>query len=157
MRWSKLKQRLEQRFAPEVGRRVKIHLTRYRESHDAEGGELYVSLDGKKIYGIGELNYFQEMARKRESLRSDYGDIHQLYDEVGKHLTPRGIASSTTLLTAAFDSLNQPIDEMLASDHPLIRGLAILDARCGKRRLAKIDIENEHGFITRLHALRLSA
>lgn len=51
-----------------------------------------------------------------------------------------------------FDSLSMTVEEMLESNSVLIRGLAIADKRCGRRRLEKVetDLENEHEFIQRI-------
>lgn len=156
MKWSKLKQRLEERFAPEIGKRIRIHVTRYRESHDAEG-ELLVTLDGEKIYGAAFLAYYQDSLLLRASLRAEYPHRSDLDKEIDRRMIPEGHDDHYVLMKAAFLSLSQPIEEMLASPHVFIRGLAVLDARCGKRRLGKIDTATEHPLVARLHALRLAA
>jgi len=38
-----------------------------------------------------------------------------------------------------FWSLNQSVEQMLAHANPVVRALALLDGRYGKRRLAKFD------------------
>lgn len=155
MKWSKLKQRLEERFAPEVVGRINLHATRYRESHDAEG-ELLMTLDGEKIYGVGYYDYLLAFdALKKCGVASELDVIAQ-QRELNHQLSTDGIEDNVILMKAAFESLNQPVEEMLASPHVFIRGLAVLDARCGKRRLAKIDTASEHPFVARLHALRLA-
>lgn len=156
MKWSKLKQRLEERFAPEVAGRISLLATRYRESHDAEG-ELLVTLDGEKIYGAGYYDYLLAFgAAKRRGTAADV-DVLAQQREINRQLSIEGIEDNVILMKAAFDSLSQSIEEMLASPHVLLRGLAVLDARCGKRRLAKIDTAAEHPFVARLYALRLAA
>jgi len=55
MRWSKLKQQLESRFAPSVRGRVELFQTRYRHAHDSLG-EAWLTLDGIRAYSWGELN-----------------------------------------------------------------------------------------------------
>jgi hypothetical protein len=39
----------------------------------------------------------------------------------------------------------------------MTRGLAMLDRRVGKRRLVKLDVKNEHGFIRLCYRLRCEA
>lgn len=51
-----------------------------------------------------------------------------------------------------------PIDEALASPSPLLRALAVVDRRVGKRRLRALDIgPAEHALVRELYALRCEA
>jgi hypothetical protein len=52
------------------------------------------------------------------------------------------------------DSSSLSLEEMRRSEIPVIRGLAMLDARLGKRRLSAYDLSNEHLFVRYCHALR---
>lgn len=151
MKWTKLKQLIEARFAPEASGRVQIHTTRYRHAHDDEG-ELLVTLDGNKIYGSAYYQYL----KARVTMCEDLGRVPSSADgqEIERRLRERGIADHVHLHRAMFDSLNQPIEEMLADSRPLIRALGILDARCGKRRLSKLDDANEHELVRRVYQLR---
>ena len=54
-------------------------------------------------------------------------------------------------------ALSLPIDTALKHKSPLIRGLAILDRRCGKRRLLGIRQGEEHPFIRAMLELRCEA
>lgn len=151
MKWTKLKQLIEARFAPEASGRVQIHTTRYRHAHDDEG-EFLVTLDGNKIYGSAYYQYL----KARVTMCEDLGRVPSSADgqEIERRLRERGIADHVGLHRAMFDSLNQPIEEMLADSRPLIRALGILDARCGKRRLSKLDDANEHELVRRVYQLR---
>lgn len=153
MKWTKLKQRIESRFVPELNGRVEVYTTCYRRAHDDEG-ELFVTLDGEKIYGAAQYTYWNERAIKCANVQTEATDPKLREQEIEDLLTAEGVIPHWVLTKAAFDSLNQPIEDMLASVHPLIRGLAVLDTRCGRRRLAKIDADNEHPFVRRLLVLR---
>lgn len=151
MRWSKLKQRIEERFAPEVGSRVHVHLTNYHRAHRQEG-ELFVTLDGTKVYGASLGNYFAEKfgnAFNSPNLRG-----WKPVEEEDESLLSRGVWSQHDITDDLFRSLGQTVEQMLGSPHPLVRALAILDARCGQRRLARLDLTNEHELVVRFHALR---
>lgn len=151
MKWTKLKQLIEGRFAPEASGRVQIHTTRYRHAHDHEG-EFLVTLDGNKIYGSAYYQYL----KARVTMCEDLGRVLSSADgqEIERKLRERGIADHVDLHRAMFESLNQPIQEMLADSRPLIRALGILDARCGKRRLSTLDDANEHELVRRVYQLR---
>jgi hypothetical protein len=151
MKWSKLKHSIEERFAPEAVGHVEVHTTRYRHAHDQEG-ETLVTIDGTKVYGS---SYYQYM-KARFPVFDQRGDMVPLEDreKIDHELRERGIEDHIALNRAMFDSLSQPLDEMLSDIRPLIRALAILDKRCGKRRLAKLDVENEHDLVRRALLLR---
>ncbi len=56
-----------------------------------------------------------------------------------------------------FDYLNMSIDDILTSDHPVIRAFGMLDKRLGKRRLKAFDVEDEHPLIKILYDFRYSS
>ncbi|KAA0697387.1 hypothetical protein DTW90_18320 [Neorhizobium sp. P12A] len=151
MKWTKLKQLVEARFAPEVIGRVQVQTTRYRYAHDHEG-EFLVTIDGRKIYGSAYYQYWKE----RVALCDEHGGEPSSEDvqEIERKLRERGVADHFDLHRAMFESLNQPLDAMLTNSRPLIRALGILDARCGKRRLAKLDDASEHELVRCVFQLR---
>ena len=59
------------------------------------------------------------------------------------------LESELNLVPVLFESLSQPISAMLDSPHPLIRALAVMDARCGRRRLRQLDPTDEHPLVIR--------
>lgn len=52
MMWSKLRKKIKEFFAPELRERIDVHLTYYHDAHD-DDGEVWITLDGKKIFGGG--------------------------------------------------------------------------------------------------------
>ena len=56
-----------------------------------------------------------------------------------------------------FHSLSLTVKDMLEHNNPVIRALAIIDTRYGKRRLATFDPSTEHQLVQRLHDLRCEA
>jgi hypothetical protein len=55
-------------------------------------------------------------------------------------------------------SLHCGIDELLSSQWPLNRALAMLDRRLGKRRFLRLEqMEREHPLVQRLHGIRAEA
>ena len=54
--------------------------------------------------------------------------------------------------------LDMPVGEALESQDPLVRAFAIVDRRLGKRRLAKLELqESEHSLVKAFHKLRLGS
>jgi hypothetical protein len=64
------------------------------------------------------------------------------------------IYSDDQFKEALFNYLNLSIDAILANPDPIIEGFGMLDARCGKARLASIDVREEPAFVRRLYAFR---
>jgi hypothetical protein len=148
LRWPGLKQRIEERFAPEAQTRVEIFLTHYRNAHD-DVGELWMTLDGGKIYGTAFYSDHAAIAAMEcEQLEGPEAS------DLGDYPTVVGIAAGEKLQDALTRSLNQSVDEMIESPYPLIRALAVLDARFVKRRLATLKLDQEHRLLVRLAALR---
>ncbi len=59
---------------------------------------------------------------------------------------------------ALWDSLSLSIDDMLHSENGIIRALAMLDRRLGKRRLLALDLpDDELPLVRTLYALRCEA
>ena len=53
-----------------------------------------------------------------------------------------------------FQSLNMSIVTMAEAPNPVLRSLAVLDARFGKRRLGTFDLENKHELVQKLYDFR---
>lgn len=141
MKWTKLKQSIEARFAAEAIGRVHVHTTRYRYANDHEG-EFLVTLDRRKIYGTAYYQYWKARVALCAKHEGEPSDAEK--QEIDRTLRAQGIADHIDLHRAMYQSLNQSVEQMLDNSRPLIRALGILDSRCGKRRLAKLDGTNEH-------------
>ena len=144
MMWSKLKQRVEDRFSDNLHGRLKIYETRQRMGHNHNLGEIWLTLDKERIFSTSDMKGWQRVQAMLQEGRS----YSQAFDKTAAEGT-LPVYQSNALL---FDSLSMTVEEMLVSNSVLIRGLAIADKRCGRRRLEKVetDLENEHEFIQRI-------
>ena len=149
MQWSKLKKNIEQRFAENLQGRLEIFETIYRMGYNHRIGEIWISLDKERIFSTSD---FTSWARIRE-LESEGASYKEALDQTAVEGTHPVYNSNIQL----FETLNMSIDELLASPVALVKGLAIADGRCGKRRLQKLKsgIENEAPFIQRIFNERL--
>jgi hypothetical protein len=69
-----------------------------------------------------------------------------------------GIYGDEDVLSELEAYLSLPVDAALASDSPLLRALAVLDARVGKRRLRELaSAPEEHPLVGALLRLRCAA
>jgi hypothetical protein len=57
-------------------------------------------------------------------------------------------------LSALATCIGSPAEQLIAAPDPLVRALAMLDRRVGKRRLSKVAFATEHRWVQQLHQLR---
>lgn len=167
MKWSRVKKRVEDSLAESVRGRVQFWTTRYRHSHD-EVGEGWITLDRVRVASMGTQTYLNEYYATAHRLRVDRGCLdhrdseqqegyYAAYDEANRRMAERGIFSQWEFASALFEFLHMSIDQALISRSPIIRGLAVLDRRFGKRRLSSFDASNEHPLVAMLFEFRKSA
>ena len=135
MRWSKLKQQIESGFAADVAGRIQLHTTRYRNAHDGMGRS-WITLDGVEILNMQHLS---GPASNEHSDRHDFG-VFTAYD----------------LPEAMLQFLNLNIEDALTSANPLIRAIAVIDRRTGRRRVQLMDPVSETFPVDALMHLRRS-
>ena len=133
MQWSKIKKLAEELICPALQGRVQFHLTSYRmdtDSHSSpasQRGRGWITVDGAEVLNLPG------------------GDPGELFE------SPR-----QDLYSALREYPRLAIDDALGSPNVVTRSLAMIDRRLGKRRLMKIDAENEHELVRTLHRLRCS-
>ena len=168
MPWSRVRRAVEDLFAPSLRRRVALHQARYRRTRE-EVGRIWVEVDGREIASFDTSSY----VRRRDELGKQLFEIRRA--ESGKRAPEYAAYLETDrqardILRRAGESddyealidleayLSLPIEEALASPSPLVRGLALIDRRVGKRRLRAIELgQREHPLVRELYALRCAA
>jgi hypothetical protein len=161
MRWSQLKRRIEERFADAVRGRVALHQTVYHRAPDGFG-EFWLTIDGERRFVWGDVGQWRERAAVRAAVTPDpalsapevHWDVWHRQDEA---LEAAGVLSRSLINRRLFASLSFPIARALKDPNPLIRGLAVLDARCGARRLPALAPHETHPFVRAMLALRAGA
>ena len=167
MKWSQLKIRIEGTFADSVKGRVQVWNTRYRRSHDQEG-EAWVTIDKERVFSMGTYTYFLKCNQEADRLRAeqdctDFRDPDQkqgyygAWREAHKKAEDEGAYPLWDVNAALFAYLNLAIDDIVSSENPIIRAIGMLDRRLGKRRLAALDVKEEHSLVKLLHDFRCSA
>ncbi|WP_369283579.1 hypothetical protein [Oscillibacter sp. GMB15532] len=158
--WAGLKKQLNEALCDALKNRVTYFLTRYHDVHNSYG-RAAILLDGKELVCFSWIKmYYQER------------DITPLYDkmpgspyeELVEKMKPTWDANCTycemDFLEAVLQFRNMPIQEALTSENYIIRVLAIMDRRVGKRTLLKI-LEDEAykdfpAWVRQFYELRLS-
>ena len=167
MKWSQLKKRMEGLFADSVRGRVEVWNTRYRHAGDREG-EAWITIDGQVAYNMGSLGCLVKHHQEAERLRKERGCTDYLnadhasgyyaaWQESRQKLTEMGVFALWDFNGALFDYLSLSIDEILQSEHPIIRGFGMLDRRLGKRRLTALKATNHHPLVALLYEFRCRA
>ncbi|PCJ19742.1 MAG: hypothetical protein COB04_05390 [Gammaproteobacteria bacterium] len=154
MQWSKRKKKVEGFFSDLVRGRVELRSTHYRGSHDDEGRG-YITFDKNEIWSMCTLSFYSiEYDRidgivERENI-SPYEAQKIAYDE----LASEGKFNQYTFYDSLDEYCNNSIDSSLSSGNLLIRCLAMLDARLGKRRLRTLDLSEESKKVIDFYKIR---
>jgi len=167
MQWSQLKKRVEDTFADSVKGRLEVWSTRYRHAVH-QYGESWITIDKKKIATMGTLRFEIACWKTAQQLReqrqcTDWRDPTQLSDYYGARneahqmVVDASIFASCDLNNSLFQYLNLSIDHALASENPIIKAFALLDKRCGKRRLESFKLVNQHPLVCRFYEFRCFA
>ncbi|MEM6731041.1 MAG: hypothetical protein AAF658_05770 [Myxococcota bacterium] len=156
MRWSKLKQLVEIRFADGLRGRVELWHTRYRGSHDAYEGRAWITVDGNQIVEFASLPF--HVAEIEEAVRREQIGSSKPANETREDLIYSGTFGQFEFVQAIEEFLRLSIDQALVSKMPLVRALAVLDGRTGQRRLRKLRPDAEKlDWLRLLVELRLNA
>lgn len=149
MQWSKLKTKVKSFICPELKGRIDFHLTSYRESHDG-ADKLWIAIDGQQVFSCKHYpRQWAEAEAYSDGLRGEeIKDLLHLREIHGPD--DFGYAIRTYLLI--------PVREALKSADPLLKALAVIDRRVGKRTLEKMEIsEDEHTLVREFYKLRVIA
>jgi hypothetical protein len=153
MRWSKLKQQIEARFADSVRTHAAIHITRYGPGVSSTMTRGWLTWDGAEVFTFSTIAWLQaEHTEAANSLVSD--KPISISDQLEQH----GVFSRFDLTDAVTTYLSLSIERALSSPDPIIRALAMFDRRVGKRRLQQFAIDDmTHPFVKQLYDLRCQA
>lgn len=135
--WSGMRAKLEKEYlADSLKGRIQYFATTYKKSHD-QMGRAAILFDGREIISGC---FYNNWLKKSEFPHDEKYDLRTRYqfafmDDTAVRL---GIFDESCFYKAFEEFDNQSIENSLQSDNMLVRIMAILDRRTGKRRLAKI-------------------
>jgi hypothetical protein len=127
MIWSRLKKTFESRLTRTLRGRLQVHVTAYRGRSDAGRG--WIVFDGKEIVSVEAPGFTMKIGRHQFCLDLIGGYITESGFKSGARTAEMGAACGEVIQNQAANSLN--------SINPLVRGLAVLDKRCGKAAYKK--------------------
>ncbi|KEH91325.1 hypothetical protein Z965_00275 [Clostridium novyi A str. BKT29909] len=148
--WSGIKKRLEKDLlCNSLKGRVKYFITKYKNSHD-ESGRVVIIVDGKEIIQGNIFRYFKGYWKIEQRYKKELNIPRRVwngkeYENDFENKQIEEYVEDIRLQEEIFDVwqftdsvekfLSMSIEESLASSNPLIRLLAIMDRRVGKRTL----------------------
>ena len=189
MRWSKLKKQLEDFTCPCLKGKVEFWITNYRKAHDQMGRayitvngkevvnmctikkEIEVYKVEKELKKSKNICFYQddfmrdriyELLRKEgfsEDILPQIAKNRNINDIAHKKVKEQDIFAQYDFLEAVERFLNSPIEESLKSDNSIVKTLALIDRRVGKRTLntLKESIKDEGELVRYFYRLRCEA
>jgi len=144
MRWSKLKQLIEERFASPAQGRVHVHATRHHKWAECISRG-WITIDGEEIYEASTGRARVQEYRKYEAKRDGRVD-----DQDDEEIETAGWEFARFL----FEYLSMKPAAAFESGEPILQAMAVLDKRTGKRALDKMKGKSLHPLVARVFALR---
>ncbi|WP_298470032.1 hypothetical protein [uncultured Psychrobacillus sp.] len=163
-KWSKVKKHLKSFTCDSLKDRIDFHIINYRKAHD-QLGRAVITVDKKEILSMCTITAERTMhikewdIREKQNIQYDI-DNRKLNWEVGLQahniIKKEGILAQYDFFDALEEYFNTPIEVSLKSADMIIKILAVIDRRVGKRTLQKLKepIKNEHESIQFFFRLR---
>ena len=160
MIWSKQKQILKNNLCESLRDRVDFNIVKYRKSHDSLGRAV-ITLDKEEICSMATIVLEMEQC-KLVGFRLDDESLEEYLErdaEGYKTINENGFFNEFDFYEAVNIYLNASIEDAIKSDNILVRALAMLDKRLGKRRLKNIyeDIEKENDLVKKFYNIRVES
>lgn len=166
-KWSKVKKNLEMFICNVLKGRVEFFVTNYRKAHD-QMGRAYITVDKKEIFNMCTIT--SECAIHKKFLELKYSQNtndelevyilnRKLWNQANEEVIKEGVLGQYDLFNALEIYFNSSIRESLNSENMLIKILALIDKRVGKRTLESLrgSIKNEHELVQYFYRLRCEA
>jgi hypothetical protein len=122
----------------------------YRKAYEGRG-RAWLTIDGHQVASFCEFEFENAW---RDASHREGATGWPFTDSAYASIRAAGVRDKADLLDALATCIGGPVEGLLASADPLVRALAMLDRRLGKRRLAKLDVTSEHPLVVELHRLR---
>lgn len=157
-KWTQIRQKLEQDYLAESLRgRLTYYAVTYRESHDREG-RFALRLDGAEIFSSSYFDRWQARCDAEREMTAA-GDTADLWRRSWEKATENGGFDQKTFYRAFAEFDSQSVAESLASENAVVRMLALLDRRIGKRMLEKLRVPMQQApqWLQMIYYIRLEA
>ena len=157
--WAGLNKWLNECLCEELKGRISYFLTRYHKVHDSYGRSA-ILLDGKELVCFSWIEMYRKEAAVHEVWSRDKSQSwHGLYEGMKPQWDAACVYDDFDFLRAVLEFRNLSIQDALESDNYIIKILAILDKRIGKRTLRKLTQAEEYraypAWVRQFYDLRL--
>lgn len=158
LRWSGMRKKLETDYlAPSLRGHIRYYVTTYSKSPD-HNGRAAIRFDGEEILRGSYWGDFLQNTTWEESLA--HGSVFSYKGMPVDEYTIRTGTFDQKAFYGAFETFDsQRIEDSLQSADLLVRIFALLDRRCGKRRLAEMEnaIRETPEILQRFYQIRCAA
>ena len=159
--WSGLNKWLSSCLCSEFQGRITYFLTRYHKVHDAYG-RAAIALDGHELVCFEWMEIYRKESAVNAAWHQDKSQSYLgLYDSMKPQWDANCTYADIDFLNAVLEFRNLSIQDALASENYIIKILAILDKRLGKRTLKQIAERGAYkqypAWARQFYELRLSA
>lgn len=165
-KWSKVKKNLESFICDSLKSRVDFFVVNYKKAHDGLG-RAYITVDKKEVLNMCTYTAESRQNAIYDDLRfpdknyrvDDYDTNRRISDKAYELIKEEGIFGQYDFFDALEVYFSDSIDKSLNSDNMLIKILALLDKRTGKRTLEKLKdtIKNDAEIVNSFYKLRCEA
>ena len=157
MNWSKVKQNVENCFAPSIKGRVELRATAYR-STDKRAGRGYIAVDGKIVWDACTMKFWEVEGAQIRLLKQEAGkSSFAVQGAANRQLALDGIMRKSGFIRTLERYGSVSVERALESGNVLAQSIAMLDARLGKRRLKSLDVSGLDPLVQYFHHLRCEA
>jgi hypothetical protein len=136
--------------------RIDYQLTNYRK-HGHPANEAWITVDKERIFSASCCEYMNAASAlwyQEQITVTTFGPEGKRAEDI---LTSREAHDACDVVSSFRTYLDLDPQIALTSTDPILRGLAMIDKRIGKRTLWAIELSNdEHSLVRTLHSLRMS-
>jgi len=160
--WSGIRKKLEDDYlCPSLRGHIRYYAVSYSKSDDHEG-RAAILLDGVEVLRSSYYAYAKEYRTRYQEMEESAPEENpprDLFRLSHRDALNAGCFDNWMLYEAFSIFDNQSIGESLVSENPLVRVLALLDRRLGKRRLLALkgSMERELDWVRAFYVIRMEA
>ena len=158
MKWSKLKQMIEDSFSDTIQKRIQIHLTSYRGIDG--NSRTWVIIDGEEKVSLDNFTsviengaYFNELTPIENCLT--HKEVEKS-ERTENKLYENGEFSSFDFTFMAKQYLQMSAHDSIKSNHPILRTLGVLNKKIGKAKIKELQYD-EHPMVAYFAKFRYEA
>ncbi len=155
--WSRLRMKLQSLWATSVVPRLDVHMTLYPHLKE-EYGRVWITWDGKDVYGFDDAGYWRRVQSLADELRAVGENVDDAWSRATETAQAEGKSGVWGVVAAIEEYIDLQPAAAVASADPVVRGMALLDRRLGKRTWRALDLASDvHPLVRRMYDLRCEA